>query len=116
MRYEIRGSNHVRACTISERKVRLPNCFKGLGKYEASPGDFVTFKQMQGDDTYDTRIGRVLGRVDAPFVPSSDGNPLHDCSKVEGWLAVLVLGDNARHALVGTRTDSEGDPAEAENA
>jgi len=60
--------------------VRLPNVQSvGSGKWNASPGDFVTFQIPDGE----RRHGRVIGRVDAS---GWDGG-----HAVSGWIAVVML-------------------------
>lgn len=100
MRYEIRGSNSVRACTISECKVKLPSVSTcGHNKQYAEPGDLVVYNESAPGDTWFPQFGRVLGRVDAPFVAGAT-SPKYDCPKVEGWLAVLVLSHSTSSAYV----------------
>lgn len=96
MRYEIPKYFSTRACVISESKVNLPNASpdgKSFKSY-AEPGDLVVFGRASPS------TGRVLGRVDAPFVAGTGQHAGYDCPKIEGWLAVLVLSHYAESAYV----------------
>lgn len=94
-KYKHPGDSYVRASTFSEQKVRCPHA-DGYGQ-DARPGDFVTFQYR---DDGPIRYGRVLGRVDAPRVPSSSGDPIYDVPEVKGHLAVLELNDRGDGAYV----------------
>lgn len=83
--FEYRGG-HMRRCTLSHRKVRVPSpaVDKRTGNHfpyggDVRPGEWVAW---QYDDDSQRFMGRVIGRVDAP-----DDGP--HCPAVKGWLAVL---------------------------
>lgn len=70
--------------------VRVPNASTlGYGRWEASPGNLVTFEIPRADGTTSARHGRVIGRADAS---GRDGDP------VKGWIAVIALSDNISFA------------------
>ena len=74
----------------SKRKVRCPNASRlGYGKWEASPGDIVTYTYANSASF----SGRVLGCVSAP----ADGP---NVPAVKGWLVVLELRATFDHAFV----------------
>ena len=80
-----------RPFTVSERQVQCPYASTlGYGKWIARPGDWITFSpyldkgEKPSVDFGVVRIGRVLGRIEAP-------------QDAEGWLYVLVLGTDACH-------------------
>jgi hypothetical protein len=65
--------------------VRCPSVLLPLGysKYNAAPGDLVSFDTGNGH----CRLGKVVGRVDAAGGPAN-GQP------VNGWICVLVLSQH----------------------
>lgn len=90
-------TEHVRAHELSDRAVALPNALDHdrQSRYgvKAKTGMWITYRDDSG-----TRNGRVLGRVEAPFVPSS--NPEYTCEHIEGYVSVLVLSENMQHAYI----------------
>ena len=92
MRYDIRGIQYMRDFTLDERKVRCPNASTlGFGRWEAKPGDFITFEESKGRPPV---YGRVLGRV-ADHGRCGEGEKPNEC---EGWLVVLKFHMNLSHA------------------
>lgn len=86
------GTMH-RNAEIAMAKVRLPNVRPmGFDKYEAHPGDWLTwcYPQEDGSDGV-AEYGRVLGKI---VSCDSDGD---DCT---GWIAVLWLHVGLSHASV----------------
>lgn len=94
MKYEQKASDSTRGAVYSERKVRCPNAYDGkhMTAYgaEACPGDIVVWRVVLNDNSTETRLGRVLGRVDAYAVG--------DLPKVEGHIAVILFSDDLHHA------------------
>lgn len=90
MNYDIRVES-FRPFTVSEKQVHCPNASTlGYGQYIARPGNWITFTphpdlgETPSVDRGVVRIGRVLGRIEAP-------------ADAEGWLYVLTLGTDACH-------------------
>jgi hypothetical protein len=72
---------------ISNRKVYLPNATHlGFSKYEAKRGDLIVYREHHADDSYQLRIARVIGTVDAPALEHS--------SAVKNHLFVLALSNS----------------------
>lgn len=73
----------VRRHTLSDRGVRCPN----TPRYGCTvkPGWWVQYRESYVDGTSGTRVGRVLGRVDAP----ASG----DIPAIVGHVSVLALSD-----------------------
>lgn len=88
-------TEHVRAHTLSDRAVDLPNALDHdrQTRYgvQAKTGMWITYR----DDGH-MRSGRVLGRVEAPHVPDSR----YPCDAIDGYLSVLALADNMQHAYI----------------
>lgn len=58
----------------------------GYGKWKASPGDYVRFREALTDGGHIVTFGRVLGQI-----KETERDGLEDCA---GWLAVAVVADN----------------------
>lgn len=77
-------------------------------KYVAYPGMMVKYFDTMNDGSREYAWGRVLGRVDAPFVKGSQ--PEYDCPAIKGWLAVIEFawcGHNGFIRWVNPDTVSE---------
>ena len=83
-------NNHRRHATYTLKSVRCPNAsIVATAGQVAKPGMMVRYHYTLNDDSKSHAWGRVISRVDAPFVKGSE--PRFDCPEVDGWLAVLEL-------------------------
>jgi hypothetical protein len=73
--------------------VKIPNAsHTGYDKWEASPGDMITFTVDAAPGYSDKRNGRVVGRVDASGASGADKTP------IVGWICVAMLSDDLSFA------------------
>ena len=90
-------TEHVREHTLSDQTVR---CFKtsvGITDgWKANTGDWITYAELDADDQGHYRCGRMLGRVDAPYVPDDK----YPCERINGHLSILALSDDCTHAYI----------------
>jgi hypothetical protein len=74
-------------CTIDTKQVYCPNAtWLAYGKGAARFGDVVWYKEWLTDGTYDTRIGRVIGRV--AYAPACG-----ETKPISNYLCVAVLSN-----------------------
>lgn len=89
-KYVETANNHRRTATYSDREVKCKNTSPLFHRYGAKPGMMAKYYYTMNDGSRCYEWGRVLGRVDAPFVKSD--NDEYDCPEVKGWIAVLEIG------------------------
>lgn len=78
-------------CKISAHPIKCPNASRlGYGLSVASVGNLIVYKEFHKDDSYSTRIARVIGCVTAPKIAPDD-------SEIKDWALVLALSDNCTH-------------------
>jgi len=96
-------TEHVRQHELSDRAVIVPNALDHDAQLrygvKAKTGMWVTYRETDATGNQsNVRSGRMLGRVDAPFVAAS--NPEYNCPKIDGYLSVLALADSMQHAYI----------------
>ena len=98
-------TENVRWHELSDRAIACPNArdYDRQSPYgvKAKTGMWITFREnttnVDGSNPLTRlRSGRVLGRVDAPSVPSEK----YPCERIEGYVSVLALADNMQHAYI----------------
>lgn len=94
-------TEHVREHELSDRAVLLPNALDHdhQTRYgvKAKTGMWITYRENDAaGNPMHYRSGRVLGRVDAPAVPSER----FPCERIEGFVSVLALSDSMQYAYI----------------
>lgn len=94
-------TEHVRTHELSDRAIDLPNALDHdkQTRYgvKAKTGMWITYRDTNASgEPCVYRSGRVLGRVDAPFVQHDK----YPCERIEGYVSVLALSDNMQHAYI----------------
>lgn len=100
-------NNHRRHAKYTQIEVKCKNTSLH-SKYVAYPGMMVRFFDTLTDGSREYTWGRVLGRVDAPFVKGS--KPEYDSPAIKGWIAVIEIkwcGHNGFIRWVNPDTVSE---------
>ena len=79
-------------CIIDSRPIPCPNAdVTGYGLAEANVGNLIGYTEYYEDGTTGRRVARVLGRVSAPKLSSTD-------RAVKGFALVMALSDDCTHA------------------
>jgi hypothetical protein len=94
-------TENVRAHELSDRAVRCPDALDHdrQSRYgvKAKTGMWITYRDLDADGrSFHYRSGRVLGRVDAPYVPDAK----YPCEKIDGYVSVLALSDDLHYAYI----------------
>ena len=100
-------NSHRRHAKYTATEVKCKNTSMH-SKYVAYPGMMVKYFDTMSDGSREYAWGRVLERVDAPFVKGSKTE--YDCPAIKGWLAVIELawcGHNGFIRWVNPDTVSE---------
>lgn len=94
-------TDSVREHTLTDRKVACPGAFdhdrqSRYGVF-AKTGDWIIYRATDAaGNEWQYRAGRVLGRVDAPFVPDDR----YPCKAIKGHISVLAFSDNMQFAYI----------------
>ena len=90
-------TEHVRQHELSDQQVKCFNTGVGMTDgWIAKTGDWITYAENSGTDGSCYRSGRMLGRVDAPYVHDEK----YPCEEVKGYLSVLALSDDCCYAYI----------------
>lgn len=99
MRYQIR-TEHGRTHELSERQIDTPNAYDNSRQtrygVKVRPGNWIVYREEYTDQSFARRVGRVLGRVEAPAVPDAK----YPCERIDGHISVLALANDLSHAYI----------------
>lgn len=71
--------------TIDRQLVHCPNASTlGYGKYRAQVGDWITYREMYTDGSFNERVGRMIGRI--AYAP-----PCGETPAIKGFILAAVL-------------------------